>query len=120
MSFVQLSHGGKYAVRDVRNTLACQGHVILERDDLVWTLKREISAKRLMHDVGAHAGEVVVAEAPIGLQEHAIARIDIPGRKDLVPGDDLFPKGQRSGRRRTCLTLGALRPARKVGLAVGQ
>jgi hypothetical protein len=80
----------------MRDALACQGHVILERDDLVRTLKREIGAKRLMHDVGAHAGEVVVAEAPIGLQEHAIAGVDVRAGKDLVTGDDLFPKGQRS------------------------
>ena len=42
--------------------------MILEGDDLVWALEREIGTKRLMHDVRAHAGEVVVAEAPIGLR----------------------------------------------------
>src|SRR5215207_1915749 len=45
---------------------------------------------------------------------------NVATRKNLVTGDDLLTEGERPGRRRICFALRALRPARKVGLAVGQ
>ena len=51
---------------------------------MIWSdAQASARPERLMHDVGAHAGEVVVAEAPIGLQEHAIAGLDVPLGKTL-------------------------------------
>ena len=68
----------------------------------------EVGPERVVHEVRAHAGEVVVAEAPVGAENMPSPGRHVARRRHLAPRDDLLDQRQRpaapsSGGGATCL-----------------
>ena len=88
------------AVAHMRGTLGHIGGVVLEDDDAGGILQRQRRAERRVEHVSAHAGVVLVDEAPVGAHERTVARVRRRrgelGRQGM-PRDDLLE--QRAGRR---------------------
>ena len=119
MRAVQIVDVRNQIVFHVRKALAGENQVVDEGNDLLRALDGSLGAEGLVHEMGGHAGEVIMAEAPVGGKEEAVARLDLAGRHHLVAGDDLFGQGERPG---AASNLGGTRRllARKMRLAVGQ
>jgi hypothetical protein len=91
------------AATDVRRALGDIRGVVLERDDAVGLLQGERGAEGRVEQVRAHAGVVLVDEAPVGTNERAFAGLRIRrcelGRERMA-GDDLLEQGARCRRQR--------------------
>ena len=95
--FHQIGNARQQSVAHVRNALRGEHQVILERDDVIRRMQRRGLAERAMHQMRAHAGEVVVAEAPVGGDEHAVAALRAFNAGMKMALDDLLDQRLRLG-----------------------
>ncbi len=97
MALHQVGHARQQAVAHMREALRRQHQVILEGDDVVGLVQRGRLAEGAVHQVRAHAGEVVVREAPVGRHEHALAALGGWRARQQMAGDDLLHQRARRG-----------------------
>ena len=96
MRRMQLVHDRHEIVAHVGKALRRQDEMVLDGDDLVRSLELDVGSERIGNEVRAHAREVVVREAPVGGDEHALAWCQVVRRCHLAPRDDLVDQRART------------------------
>ncbi len=121
MALHQVGHPWQQAVAHVRVALCRQHQVVLEGNDVVRLVQLRRLAEGAVHQVRAHAGEIVMGEAPVGRHEHALAALGGCRAGKQMADDDFFHQRARrgiAGARRAQRTLACRRPCR--GAAIRQ